>query len=620
MTIINETTVVVYDSSELKNVLEEINTYTYIYFGSDITLTNGIKISNTKINIIIDGTYEGVRHNLIDKKSTSASDSITAQATLKTIIVQNMNITGYNYYGVIYVPEGNSYKDVVTEYNNITYVGPQISFHPSGLTRFINSNITIQENYAAGNEVAECNKIEIGGNTTIVHKSTANSSFWFRNSDPSFTILSNAVVNFTSENRELIYGVNNLLFTIGKNSKFTVTSASGMGYGTFGTGTTLIDQNASFTLRQTKSNGSYPTWYSYGKITMNNNSSLEIINDYTNINTSNYNIYFSSANSGFVLNNPYKVMLYNSKANIIYTNSTIPFEFNFSRINLFNTLVDKDSWISDSALPTYSWYKEKESSIINGTFTNSAVTISSNNFTTEELNSLPSLDNFIFQTKKILTIGDFQIHMKALTDTDTSLTGITSKNASILITYNDVTTIALADENGAFSYNYNTTLPVGTIITLTAKLEDELIYHTKKIQVVYSGELVLDEASKIVNFKFDPIRLDPILCPRNNELTVTVTDSRVNSSNWKLYASINQDLTSSSGIVLKDALVFIDENGDMTTLSDSKTLVYTGTNNDGNVKITNVTFDNDKGILLKVTEPLINNMEYESVISWSIEE
>ena len=531
-----------------------------------------------------------------------------------------MNITGYNYYGVIYVPEGNSYKDVVTEYNNITYVGPQISFHPSGLTRFINSNITIQENYAAGNEVAECNKIEIGGNTTIVHKSTANSSFWFRNSDPSFTILSNAVVNFTSENRELIYGVNNLLFTIGKNSKFTVTSASGMGYGTFGTGTTLIDQNASFTLRQTKSNGSYPTWYSYGKITMNNNSSLEIINDYTNINTSNYNIYFSSANSGFVLNNPYKVMLYNSKANIIYTNSTIPFEFNFSRINLFNTLVDKDSWISDSALPTYSWYKEKESSIINGTFTNSAVTISSNNFTTEELNSLPSLDNFIFQTKKILTIGDFQIHMKALTDTDTSLTGITSKNASILITYNDVTTIALADENGTFSYNYNTALPVGTIITLTAKLEDELIYHTKKIQVVYSGELVLDEASKIVNFKFDPIGLDPILCPRNNELTITVTDSRVNSSNWKLYASINQDLTSSSGIVLKDALVFIDENGDMTTLSDSKTLVYTGTNNDGNVKITNVTFDNDKGILLKVTEPLINNMEYESVISWSIEE
>ena len=620
MTIINDATIVVYDSNELKKVLEENNAYTYIYFGNDITLTTGIKISNTKINITIDGTYESVRHNLIDKKSTSTSDSITAPSTLKTITLKNMNITGYNYYGVIYVPEGNSYKNVITEYNNITYVGPQISFHPSGLTRFINSNITIKENYSTSNEVAECNKIEIGGNTTILHKSTANSSFWFRNSDPSFTILSNAVVNFTSENRELIYGVTNLLFKVEKNAKFTVTSASGMGYNSYGTGTTIIDQNASFTLRQTKSNGSYPAWYSYGKITMNNNSSLEIINDYTNINTSNYNIYFSSSNSGFILNNPYKVMLYNSKANIIYTNATIPFEFNFSRINLFNKLVDKDSWVNDDNIPTYSWYKEKESSLINGTFTNSSVIVNSHNFKADELNNLPSLDNFIFQNKKILTIGDFYVHTNALTDIDTVLNGITSKEASILIKYNDIIDLALADETGSFSYNYNNTLPVGTIITLTAKKSDELIYHTKKIQIVYSGELVLDEASNIINFKFEPINLNPILCPRNNELTITVTDSRINSSDWKLYASINQALTSSSGIVLKDALVFIDENGDMTTLSDSKTLVYTGTKNDGNVKVTKVTFDNDKGILLKVIEPIINNMEYESIISWSIEE
>lgn len=620
MTIINDATVIVFDSNELKKVLEENNNYTYIYFGNDITLTTGIKISNTKINITIDGTYESVRHNLIDKKSASTSDSIIAPSTLKTIIVKNMNITGYNFYGVIYIPEENSYKNVITEYNNVTYIGPQISFHPRGLTRFINCDITIKDNYSTANEVAECNKIEIGGNTTILHKSTANSSFWFRNSDPSFTILSNAVVNLISENRELIYGVTNLLFTIEKNSKFTVTSANGMGYNTYGTETTLIDQNASFTLRQTKSNGNYPAWYSYGKIIMNNNSSLEIINDYTNINTSNYNIYFSSTNSGFILNNPYKVMLYNSKANVIYTNSTIPFEFNFSRINLFDKLVDKDSWVNDDNIPTYSWYKEKESSLISGTFTNSNVTINNHNFKADELNNLPSLDNFIFQNKKILTIGDFYVHTNALTDIDTVITGITSTEASILIKYNNVIDLALADKTGSFSYNYNNTLPVGTIITLTAKKSDELIYHTKKIQIVYSGELVLDGASNIINFKLDPIKLDPILCPRNNELTITVTDSRINSSNWKLYASLNKNLTSKSGIVLDAALVFIDENGNMTTLSNDKTLVYTGTKNDGNIKVTKITFDNDKGILLKVTGSLINNIEYDSVISWSIEE
>lgn len=54
-----------------------------------------------------------------------------------------MDITGNNYYGIVYVPESTSYKDIITEYNNITYNGPKISFHSTGLTRLINSNISI---------------------------------------------------------------------------------------------------------------------------------------------------------------------------------------------------------------------------------------------------------------------------------------------------------------------------------------------------------------------------------------------------------------------------------------------------------------------------------------------
>ena len=133
---------------------------------------------------------------------------------IKNVIVQNMNVIGYNYYDVICVTETNLYKDTVVEYNNVTYKGPQISFHPYGLTRFINYEITIKDNYNAGNEVAECNKIEIGGITNITHKYTDNSSFWFHNSNPSFTILASSTVNFTSEKRELIYGVTNLTFNI----------------------------------------------------------------------------------------------------------------------------------------------------------------------------------------------------------------------------------------------------------------------------------------------------------------------------------------------------------------------------------------------------------------------
>ena len=68
MIIINQNTVVVFTSSELKEALENDNGYTYIYLGSDITLSSGIAISNKKSEVIIDGTYNNVIYNYIDQK------------------------------------------------------------------------------------------------------------------------------------------------------------------------------------------------------------------------------------------------------------------------------------------------------------------------------------------------------------------------------------------------------------------------------------------------------------------------------------------------------------------------------------------------------------------------
>lgn len=85
-----------------------------------------------------------------------------------------------------------------------------------------------------------------------------------------------------------------------------------MGYGNFGTGTTLIYPKAQFYLKRIGSNGNYACWYSYGTITLGEDS---------------------------VLNNPNQVILYNSIANFIYSNSTSKFDFNFSRINLFSNSV-----------------------------------------------------------------------------------------------------------------------------------------------------------------------------------------------------------------------------------------------------------------------------------------
>ena len=159
MTIINETTIVVFNYTELKQYLEGNNTYTYFYLGEDITLTNGITINMNKSYVIIDETYNNITHTLTDKKSASASDTISASnKNILQVTVKNLKVIGYNYYGVVYAPERSTYKNIIIEYNNIEYVGPQICFHHTGLTRFIDCNITIQDSYAVGNEVADNKK------------------------------------------------------------------------------------------------------------------------------------------------------------------------------------------------------------------------------------------------------------------------------------------------------------------------------------------------------------------------------------------------------------------------------------------------------------------------------
>lgn len=620
MIIINQNTVVVFTSSELKEALENDNGYTYIYLGSDITLSSGIAISNKKSEVIIDGTYNNVMYNYIDQKKLGTSDGIyVTGAFTSKVTVKNINITGYNYYGVIYVPEASAYKNTTIEYSKVTYVGPQISYNPMGITRFLDSVITIKDNYASGNEVAECNQIEIGGNTTIIHNSTGNSSFWFRNSSPSFTILSGASVYFTSTARELFYGVTDLVFTISKNASFYVSVYNGLAYGTFGTGTTIIDENATFSLNKTHYSGSYPTWYSYGTITLNKGSTLNIINNYENITSSNYNILFSGNGSGLILNNPEKVVLYNSVGNVISARNNSIFDFTYNRINLFNTAISITDDISKDTLPTYSWYKSSELSKVSGTFTSAKTTVVSNNYT-EEMKNLPSLSNFNIIDKKILSIGTFFFCINPITEKDTTISGTTRANASILIEYEDSSVVVNADENGDFSYSYSIPLPVGTVITFTCKYYEDLLYYTKQVEVVYSGELLLDSATKSFQFETYAINKNPVICPRLTNLSVRVIDSRINSSDWKLYAAINHEMESDYGIVLGDSLVFVDESGDIKSLSDTPTLVYTGKNNGGSTTTTDITWEENKGILLRLNDPLENNVKYSAQIIWTIEE
>lgn len=197
---------------------------------------------------------------------------------------------------------------------------------------------------------------------------------------------------------------------------------------------------------------------------------------------------------------------------------------------------------------------------------------------------------------------------------------LTKPKASILIQYNEVSEVITANENGQFSYTYEEALPIGTKITFQSKLADEVIYHTKVITIVYSGELVIDKATEKITFLLESISLSPLLCPKTTELKVMVTDSRINSSAWKLYATINHDLTNQEGKILRDSLVFKDSTNDIIVLSNQPTLVYTGESNGGQIKVTEVVWDVDAGILLQILDYIENNTQYNAVITWSITE
>ena len=57
---INNNTVTVSTSDELKEALEQNNGYEYIYLESDITLKSGITINSKKSKVIINGTYQNI--------------------------------------------------------------------------------------------------------------------------------------------------------------------------------------------------------------------------------------------------------------------------------------------------------------------------------------------------------------------------------------------------------------------------------------------------------------------------------------------------------------------------------------------------------------------------------
>ena len=180
---------VVYTYTELKNALSQDNGIDTVYLGANIVMGGQILVHPNKTNIVIDGTYNGVRYRLTEVDSTSSTTMIYINhAGFEKFTLRNIDITGRNYHGLIHVVSRYSH-DVVLWYENVDYVGPQITYSEYATAVYKDVSIHLQVNGVCPiGKVADISGVEFYGEVSITGDNAPNSgSFtYFRDGEMIF--------------------------------------------------------------------------------------------------------------------------------------------------------------------------------------------------------------------------------------------------------------------------------------------------------------------------------------------------------------------------------------------------------------------------------------------------
>ena len=614
MQIIDKLHIVVSTLDELKTVLTENNDYTYVYLDNDITLTEGFLLNDKKERITIDGTYQNVSHTLTNY-NTDEYGVITATETNYNIVIKNMKIISSHPYGVIYVPSDALYSSVTAEYNNITFNGVQLSYNYYGITKIINSTITVEEtNSVAAQRVCDCNKIIIGGKTNITSSATTSTVFLLKNDTSYLKFLSYSDVTITT-NKEIMNGTTKMDFSIYHDAVVNFITGNGFAITpSHGANNVLIEKRATFNFIE-NNHARIPMWNVYGDFTINEEAKVFVLNTYSTTPIDNYNIYFKGSNQNLILNNPANFTVYTKNSNVLCTVNPVNLNFKFKRINMWTDSMDYKDFGTISNLPTLSWYKDTDIAEVTGILNAGSTSISKTNFTPDELSNLPDLSNFSFQKRKGLSFGTIITNMHPINGTSTSISVYTKALAGVKIEYDEVSQIVTADDEGLFTYDVDTPLTDGTTVKITSC--SDYVYAERQITSPFTGELTLFDCPSSVTFS----SYLPNINPKIKETTIKVADSRQTHTDWKLYVSIEKPLESVSGFKLPNALVFKNFDNSITTLNEVPTLIFTSTSVSSIAQMHKLTYSKEKGILLDLTNKYLEkNEEYQTNIIWNIEE
>lgn len=627
----DETSIVVNNYNELAAAITGDNDYTTIYLNADIEITGRINFPPNKTNLTINGTYtneQGVttRHTLTDMNSASITNSIYIASAISEINVTlcNVDIVGKNYYGIVAVEAVSSTKSVTLIYINVNYTGPQISYNRQGTVRYIDSNITIKTSsgYASpSNELAEVNRVEIGGKTTIYHTSTGNAVFWFTYANPSFKILENADVNITSESRETFYCDYSPDINIEKGANVIINTPRGMFYDTGSSQLAksfLIDKNSNLKITQTAVKSGVGTIRCSGNFTVSDGASLYMANT-----LSSFAPLIQMTSTGAVnFENPKSIVLYNKNGNLIrWTSGTGKVNINSQVVNYWLTAKDFPDAGTLSDTPLYIWTKLDQSNVeIDASASTSSTTAVSTNMTLSDSPTPPSLQTFNLQNVRVLSMGQLSLQVNAISDTDISITGTTNYLSNLKAEFlaNSVvkSVEGTSDDTGFFSLILPEVLQIDTVVKVTAN--DNFKNRIENLTVVYAGVLEFKTVPSLLAFKNTVIpTVRTTVSRQESDWSIVVADSRIKSSDWNLYASIKNPFTSANNNTLKDALVFIDEKNQSFTLNSEPTEVYSGKSVLSPTDTT-IKWSENQGILLDINPQDIMDESYSTTITWTL--
>ena len=197
----------------------------------------------------------------------------------------------------------------------------------------------------------------------------------------------------------------------------------------------------------------------------------------------------------------------------------------------------------------------------------------------ESDSGIPDISNFSFINRKQFSVGNSYLTIYPINNTSQAIMGYTENLSEILIKYDGNEINVNVESDGSFSYPLDNVIPDNTNIEITSCVPTSFIYETRKLVTPHNGELTLVKGSNNVPFTLNPINLSPVILPKTSDTALIIVDSRINSSEFKVYVKLLKQMESETGKVLTDAVIFKNLGDSISTLNENNLLVYTGEKN-----------------------------------------